>query len=180
MVPWAHTSPHPTRHHDRFNRFCTAHDRESLGLYFTMVRLFSLKLHLRTRVWTPIEYMVPWAHLSPQHISIGSDVLCGANDYDNLRDRPLYSVCNTVTVRPHRIYLVLSYRDAAYRLAKASGVQVYSLYKTWNAGSSSARCSTGQERGSSSLEKVQQPKGFPAFPIARMASKQFYLWSPYM
>jgi len=33
MLPWTHPSPHPKRHLDRFNRFCTAHGKESL--YFT-------------------------------------------------------------------------------------------------------------------------------------------------
>ena len=28
MVPWAHPSPHPKRHVDRFSGFCRAHDRD--------------------------------------------------------------------------------------------------------------------------------------------------------
>jgi len=28
MVPWAHQSPHPKRHLDRFIHFCRAHDRD--------------------------------------------------------------------------------------------------------------------------------------------------------
>jgi len=36
MVPWAHPSPQPTRHLDRFSRFCRAHysDRQT-----TLLRL---------------------------------------------------------------------------------------------------------------------------------------------
>ena len=28
MPPWAHLSPHPKRHLDRFSRFCRAHNRD--------------------------------------------------------------------------------------------------------------------------------------------------------
>jgi len=28
MVPWAHSSPQPKRHLDRFSRFCRVHDRD--------------------------------------------------------------------------------------------------------------------------------------------------------
>jgi len=38
MLPWAHPSPYPKRHLDRFSHFCTAYSRRSL--YFTMGRTF--------------------------------------------------------------------------------------------------------------------------------------------
>ena len=32
MLPWAHSSPQPKRHLNRFSHFCTAHGRVSLGM----------------------------------------------------------------------------------------------------------------------------------------------------
>jgi len=52
MPPWAHPSPHPKRHLDRFIHFCTAHSSDSL--YFTMGCPFSLsKLPIRMGVLDP-------------------------------------------------------------------------------------------------------------------------------
>jgi len=50
-------------------------------------------------VWTPISYMVPWAHQSPQPIgiSIGSAVFAGLT---NVTDRPTDHATRSVT-RPH-------------------------------------------------------------------------------
>jgi len=43
MIPWAHSSPQPKQHLDRFSHICTTHHRESL--YFTMGLPFpSLKI----------------------------------------------------------------------------------------------------------------------------------------
>jgi len=38
VIPWAHPSPQPKRHLDRFGRFCA--DDRRLSLYFTMGRTF--------------------------------------------------------------------------------------------------------------------------------------------
>jgi len=38
MIPWAHPSPQPKRHLDRFSRFCR--DDRRVSLYFTMGRPF--------------------------------------------------------------------------------------------------------------------------------------------
>jgi len=42
MIPWAHRSPQPKWHLDRFGRFCT--DDRRVSLYFTMGRPFPLKI----------------------------------------------------------------------------------------------------------------------------------------
>jgi len=42
--PRAHSSLHPKCHLDRFSPICTAHNRVSLYIYFTMGRPFSLKI----------------------------------------------------------------------------------------------------------------------------------------
>jgi len=52
MLHWAHTSPNPKRHLNRFGRFCTGHRR--LSLYFTKGRPFSpSKLPTPVEIWTP-------------------------------------------------------------------------------------------------------------------------------
>jgi len=38
MIPWAHLSPQPKQHLDRFSRFCT--DDLRVSLYFAMGRPF--------------------------------------------------------------------------------------------------------------------------------------------
>jgi len=42
MLPWAHSSPYPKRHLNRFIRFCTAHGRQAP--FFAIGRLFPLKI----------------------------------------------------------------------------------------------------------------------------------------
>jgi len=63
LFAWAHTSPHPKRHFDRFSHFCTDHDRVSP--YIAMGCHFSpSKFPIHAGTCTLIEYMVPWTHLS--------------------------------------------------------------------------------------------------------------------
>ena len=51
MMPWAHASPQPKRHLDRFSRVCT--DDRGVSLYFTMVCLFPLKIApSHVGIWT--------------------------------------------------------------------------------------------------------------------------------
>jgi len=52
MIPWAHPSPQPKRHLDRFNRFCR--DDNTVSLYFTVERPFLQK-------YCPF----PWGDLDP-------------------------------------------------------------------------------------------------------------------
>ena len=40
-VPWTHRTQHPKLHLDRFSRFCTAHDKETL--YFIIGRPFQIR-----------------------------------------------------------------------------------------------------------------------------------------
>ena len=61
---------------------------------------FPLKLLLPTGIWTPIQYMVAWAHSSAQpkrHLDRFSH-FCGAHNCDRQTNqqthRPCYSVCN--------------------------------------------------------------------------------------
>jgi len=79
MIPWAHLSPQPKRHLDRFNCFCT--DDGTLSLYFTMGRPFpEKKLPLPmggsgfpSNTWFPGPSRV----LNPNGILIGSAVFAG-------------------------------------------------------------------------------------------------------
>ena len=43
MLAWAHPSPRPKRHLDRFTGLCTDHGKETL--YFTMDRHFPIAIH---------------------------------------------------------------------------------------------------------------------------------------
>jgi len=99
-LPCAHPSPQPKRHLHRFSHFCTAHRTVS---HFTMALLFPSKVQncpLPWGIWTPIEYMVPWAHPSPQpkrHLDRLSR-FCRATVTDRPSVKPRYSVGNS---RPH-------------------------------------------------------------------------------
>ena len=52
-ISWAHPSPQPKRHLDRFNHFCKADGRVSLGMSF-----LQKIVPLHGAIWTPIYYMV--------------------------------------------------------------------------------------------------------------------------
>jgi len=78
----------------RFSHFCTAHSRKSV--YFTMGHSFPLKIAFAWGIWTPIQYMVPLAHPSPQqkrHLDQFSS-FCKAHNRDRPTDRSRYSICN--------------------------------------------------------------------------------------
>jgi len=64
LHPLAHLSPHPKRQIDRFSRLLTAHCRKSL--YFTMSASFPQKCPFPLGDLDPIQFMIPWAQLSPQ------------------------------------------------------------------------------------------------------------------
>jgi len=65
MITTAHPSSQSKRHLDRFSRFCT--DDHRVFLYFTMGRPFPPQnCPFPWGIWTSIQYVVPWAHLSPQ------------------------------------------------------------------------------------------------------------------
>jgi len=75
MLPSAHPRPQPKQHLDRFSRFCTAHDRESL--YFTKGRPFHLKiapLHWRSGHPSNIWFLRLTRVHNPNGISISSAV----------------------------------------------------------------------------------------------------------
>jgi len=79
MVPRVHPSSQPKRHLDRSAVFCT--DDRRVSLYFTMGRLFPLKITLSyegdldppSNTWFPESTRV----LNPNGISIGSAVFAG-------------------------------------------------------------------------------------------------------
>jgi len=101
MLPWAHPSPYPKRHHDRFSCFCTYHGRKSPRC--TIGRLFPLQ-----NCRFALDYLDPsntwflsFTRVEIQNdISIGSVVLQRSRSWqtDLPTDRPRYSVCND---RPH-------------------------------------------------------------------------------
>jgi len=87
VLPWANPSPNPKRHLDRFSRFCTARDRESLNvttdrpsslLKFPFA-IGDLDPHLIHRVLAPHKSSTqtvslsvqPLPHTSPQSVPIG-------------------------------------------------------------------------------------------------------------
>jgi len=80
MIPWAHPSPQPKRHLDRFCRFCT--DDRRVSLYFTMGRPFPLPQknapsHGRSGSPYNAWYAGPTRVLNPSGISIDSAVFAG-------------------------------------------------------------------------------------------------------
>ena len=76
MLPWAHSSPDPKRHLDRFSHFCTAHRRVCLYLYFIMAAPPSQNRPFSWGIWTPSNtwFPGPTQVLNPNGISIGSAV----------------------------------------------------------------------------------------------------------
>jgi len=79
MLPWAHSSPDPKRHLDRFSHFCTAHRRVCLYLYFIMAAPPSQNRPFSWGIWTSSNtwFSGPTQVLNPNGISIGSAVCAG-------------------------------------------------------------------------------------------------------
>jgi len=77
MLPWAHPSPKPKRHLNRFSHFCTAHRRVSV--YFTIGCPSFLKIAIPMGDLDPhlIHGSVGPRVLNPNDISIGSAVFAG-------------------------------------------------------------------------------------------------------
>jgi len=69
MIAWAHPSPKPKRHLDRFSRFYT--DDRRVSLYFTIGRPSPSKLPFPWGIWTPCMVPGPSRVLNPNGISIG-------------------------------------------------------------------------------------------------------------
>ena len=95
-IPWAHLSPQPKRHLDRFGCFCT--DDRRVSLYFTMGRPFPLKIALSPRgsgapsnAW----FSGPTRVLNPNCISIGSGVFARLTI---VTDRPTDHATRWVTI----------------------------------------------------------------------------------
>jgi len=108
MIPWAHSSPQPKRHLDRFSRFRTG-DR-TVSLQFTMGLPFPLKIvpsHGEPGPPSNTWFLELTRVLNPNGISIGAAVfaeLISVTDRQTDRqtyrptDRPHYSVGKN---RPH-------------------------------------------------------------------------------
>jgi len=78
MIFWAHRSPEPKRHLDRFSRFST--DDRRVSLYFTIGRPFPLKiahshgdLEPPSNTWFPGPTQV----LNPNGVLISSAIFAG-------------------------------------------------------------------------------------------------------
>ena len=104
MIPWAHPSPQPKRHLDRFSRYCTTYS--SVSPYFTMGSTSPSKLPFSWEDLDPPSntwFLGPTRVLNANGISIGPAVFCRDHYYDRQTDRQSYSVRNN---RPHlRTYL---------------------------------------------------------------------------
>jgi len=95
MIPWAHPSPQPKGHLNRFSRFCTDDRGVSYILYngapFPLIIAPS-----RGGSGLPSNTWFPWPtrSLNPNGISIGSALLQGSLLWqsDRQTDRPRYSV----------------------------------------------------------------------------------------
>jgi len=101
MIPWAHRSPQPKRHLDRFSRFCTAHRRVSL--YFAIGLLFPLKIvpsHGGSGTPSNTWFPGPTRVRNPNGISIGSAVFAGLT---SVTDRPTDHATRSITIG--RIYV---------------------------------------------------------------------------
>jgi len=97
MVPWAHPSPRPKRHLNRFCRFRNANGRASL--YFIMgCPFFPVIAASHVDIWTPSNawFLEPTRAESPKLLS--RFIRAQAQEYDRQTDRPRCSVCNN---RPH-------------------------------------------------------------------------------
>jgi len=83
-IPWAHPSPQPKQHLDRFSCFCRDNHRASL--HFTMGHPFAnSKLPLPMGIWAP-WFPGPTRVLNPNSILIGSAVFAGLT---TVTDKPI-------------------------------------------------------------------------------------------
>jgi len=93
-IPWAHLSPQPKQHLNRFSLFRT--DDCRVSLYFTMGRPLPIKIaHLHGECGLPSNTWFPGSTqvLNPNGISIASAVFTGLNSArDRLTDHTTWSV----------------------------------------------------------------------------------------
>ena len=109
MIFWAHRSPEPKRHLDRFSRFST--DDRRVSLYFTIGRPFPLKiahshgdLEPPSNTWFPGPTQV----LNPNGSSSGTAVFAGLTSVtDRQTDRQIHRPTDhaTQSVTIGRIYV---------------------------------------------------------------------------
>jgi len=98
LLPWTHPSPQHKRYLDRFRQFAqlTAQCRPACQDI-----CFPLKIvPWHSAIWTPIEYMVPWAYPSPQskrHLDRFSR-FCTAHYCDRQADIPTDHATRSVTI----------------------------------------------------------------------------------
>ena len=95
MIPWAHSSPQPKWHLDRFSHFRTGDRRVSL--YFTMGRSFPPQnCPFPWGIWTPSStwFLGLTRVLNPNGISIGAAVFAGLT---SVTDRPTDHATRSVT-----------------------------------------------------------------------------------
>jgi len=99
MIPWAHPSPQPKQHLDRFSRFCTG-DSRRVSLYFTMGWPFlPQNCPFPWGIWTP-WFPGPTRVVNPNGISIGAAIFAGLT---SVTDRPTDHATRSITTG--RIYV---------------------------------------------------------------------------
>ena len=92
----ASLGPHPSWHLNRFMHLLHS-SLQSVPILYNGGRPFPpSKLPLPPGIWTFIQYVVPWAHLSPYHKQNFNQFshFCRAHYCDRPKDRPRYSICS--------------------------------------------------------------------------------------